>query len=818
MALVNNVLTIDSFETGIEIDLKILQDKTNPKDRARVTAIELLEEGITITINGLEYFYVPGSEETSFLPVLVRDTVVALPDFVDGHYNIFNLDGDNEGLSFVAIPPQDFETHYLFRETFSTRFLSIDNNGVLLASGFPFFYNNGAMSSFGSKVSMQKFLTAKKDTSNRQYLFNAARDRNLYTEISLLWPSVKHNSMTVYDLDEDILIKGTVDYLMVSDKESGEIMHQAKMSRCVDFFGRKVEKEFTFTYRPMPILTDPYYDMNNASEYGKFHIKDMTTEDMSPMITDASFMQSQERGYMTASNNSYVFSLNNHRLKEESRAMRSGSSTFKMISTGDAILPMYMFESIDFDTSTIVVTNGTTREVLSIADRAKYIMTIGDSCLGGNESFVNFAGIEFGISPRAVTATGINITNFSDYAMLCRMNEEPTYGISGVRIGTRNLSYSLSMEFMDTTITCIYNIDKDKIYYINFDKKESVDSIDDFSILFNKYFTSVSELQLKKFLVNGTIAEYLPSKTPLPSLVESVGDEMYSEDVLIEKILDDGHMMDSIVCWSDGADEYDNMVLSPSTSKHYIARRDSNAALASRFSSVSTIYQQMATGIFASKPCSFKSVVVNGSSINFVFDFEGRDVEVGVDISGGAFEYKKGIKTSLTSDTEFFDHILGVTVNTNILYDKIYQNFGAIVLESAFDIGFVLNFTILERMIATESIGTYGTFLITTGNTAVLLEVPDTDTVTVTGEIIAAGTEEIDISSSTAVSAGILSSAENGNLVETVPSAAYAEMLTLWNDGSLETIGIQEIEELDNGSTFAIKFDCSLNQYLQIKE
>jgi hypothetical protein len=817
LGIVNNIIDTNELEEGIEIDLKILQDKTNIADRPHMSSYALLYDGIEVTINGVRYEYTSGDEDNDYEPTLASDTTLAVPDYVDGIYSIFNLSGQNDGLSFVAIPPHDFNEHFLFREKSWMRHANI-TDGAVTIGGNEFFYNNGAISANGSKVSMHKFLEAKKDTEEKQYIFNAARDKNLYSEISLLWPAVKHDSMTVYDFGNNTLIRGRVDYYVGPSKGTGEQKHHIHMSDCVDFFGRIVDKEFIFEYSPIPVLNGDKYQMNNASEYGRFFEKDLLTGDITPIITDASHIDIEDYRYMNASNNNYAFSISIARAKKESSKMKHGTTTFKIVSSGDAILPSIVFDTVNFDDNKILFKNGTLSFMESTANRHRFTVSLGTSVLGSIDMMSDFCGVEFNIPPYEISVSNINITNFNDYVMLCRMVEQPTYGISGVRKGTNDLKMSVMFRFQDTDIVCVYNEAKDKIYYINYNKKETVDTTDNMPYIFTKYLSSINERSLKEFLTKGAISQYTIPKTSMPMVVTFENGKLLYEEIVNEIIIDNNNMIDRAFYTSSAAYLADEIIDTPADNRHFIPRRSSEGFLRNKFESVNTVYRQVATGLYSSTPCIFKSVSVDDSSITYVVSCDNNDITISVDINGGPLEFKKSIKRSIVGDTEYFDHVVGLTVTANSQYDAIYQSYGTIVLESSMGTGFVLNYTAIEKMIATESFGVYGTFLVAGEEDTYIVQGEDSTTVSLENDNIIIDSGVIQKTPTGIGACLLLSSSENGVITDSIPGMRFMGSITPWDDGSMETEATKRTIEFTTDNGYILKIASEENQYVQIKE
>ena len=818
LEIANNLVTPASFQEGSEIEFSIIQDKQAVSERAIISKIEILPMSVELTIDAVDMVYAIGTKSTSFQPTLAYGGQTHVPDAVDGYYNIFTLEGVNAGKSLVIIPPQDFENHYIFRQNESLKSLAIAPSGAVSIKGTEYFYNNGLMDYFGLTMSMQFFLIYDKDEDYKTYIFNAARDKNLYSEISLLFPAVQHNSMTIYDLEENVLIKGQVNYFGEIDSETDKLLYCVSMTKCKDFFGRDVDKTYKFKFLPSKILSEDIKRIKNAAKVGTVYVTDNATGEVDVIPMDAKDINFQKEGYLTASNNKYSVSLKKKTLIHKSELMRGNFKNFKAITGGDFMSPLYRFDTIDFESNTITVRNGTMLITRDLRDKDVLVVSTGSSRLDAQEHMSDFAGIELPISPTSITTSGINITNFSDYVMLCRMVEESTYGIAGVRRDTKDLLYSLTLSFLDTDITVIYNIRADKLYYINFAKKETVTSHIDMPYVFSKYMSSIDEVKLKAFLQYGSISTFKAYTTANSSYVSMVNDELFSEEVIHEKYLDDNHNITSMMSSSLGLTSFEHLAYSAGVQGAYIPRPGEIDVMKTNFGRNISIYRKAMTGVYANKDIDIVSASIIDSMFTITFIHDDETHTTSISLQGGPTEIRKGIKKSIFSDAVDFTYMSACTYDSTVSYDNLYQSYSMLVAEASLDVGMAFDLNVLELMSSKQTLGVNNTLLISYGNRMFMTSGALSNTVTVSGDIITCGDVVLNTTAPTGEAKALSFNGENGDISTTISNEEYDKLLSEWPTTGLDDNGFMPIDEFASSEAYSISFDITKAQYLQFKE
>ncbi len=816
--IANNLVTPDSFEEGTTIEFSIIQDKQAIEDRAIISHLAILPLSMELTINDVPMVYEIGSKSTHYEPTLSYDGTRQTPDVVDGHYNIYHLSGDNEGLSFLSIPPQDYENHYMFRQFPQMMQLELIDGKTVSASGTNYKYENGAIEYFGMVISMQKFLILGDEEEYKTYLFNSARDRNLYAEVSLLFPAVQHNSMTVYDLKENVLIKGKVDYTAILDEETDKLLFSVKMINCKDFFGRTVDKEFEFKFAPEKVLTQDIYGVKNATDIGSFFIEDTLTGEVDVMPTDGRPIDIQQKKYMTASNKRYSFSVKMETLIKRSREMRGNYKNFKSITDGDFLSPLYKFDTIDFEQGTMTVKNGTEKVTRDIAELNALLISTDDSRLDTQNHLTDFAGIDFSIAPDQITTSGINITNFGDYVMLCRMVEDPSYGIAGIRRDTHDLMYSLTLSYARTDITMIYNKRHDKVYYIDFAKKETGEDGTDLPLTIQSLISSVDEVKLKKFLLDGGYAIFNAYQTPNSSFITLENGSLYSEDVMHEKYLDESKNIASVLVSSKGVTSFDLLAESSVVSGAYIPRPGEIAVMKNGLGRNMTIFRKAATGVYANAPIDIIGLSVAEASFTMTFLEDGDTHTATLRTDGGLIEMKKGLKQSIIDDGEEYSYMSAYTYTSTMRHDRVFQKSGLLVMEASLGISLAFDINMIEMAIANSSLGLNGTVSLSYGNRMFMVSDVESDALTVSGDTLSCGDISFDMLTPTGEAKALSFNGEKGDISTTISNDEYDTLLSAWDFRDPDANGFVSIDEFISPDTYTIAFDIEKAQYLQFKE
>jgi hypothetical protein len=813
--IVNNVVTYSSFQDGTSIEFRIIQDKQEISDRAQMSEFGITGDKLRFKINEESYTYRPGTKEEGFLPQLVSNGEASAPVSVDGHYNIYSLSSSNSGLSLAIVHPMGFVEHYLFRQAPGLMDAEISDDGRLIAGSIDVGLRNGIVDVYGLSVSMQKYVDGAKGEEYKQYVLNAARDKNLYSEIALLWPSVKHNSMTIYDMKENRLLKGKVDYYTKVDPRFNKVMQCVSMTNTVDFFGQKADVEFDFIYDPREVLSESFAPENNAAYIGTLYRRDVVTGDEDVVPMDTSTIAIQSPGYMTGSNKRYQLSLNKKRLLDESVKMQTSMLSFRKITEGDVLSPQYKVDTIDFDAEQIVVRNGTFKKSLPLSDTKAIVLDIGGSRIDSAEHMSDFAGISFNIPPSVITTTGINITNFSDYVMLCRLDETVSYGVAGVKRGTRMLSYALTILFDDIEIGVVYNLDRDKIYYMNISLKEVSSTPDSLPYPISKYISGVDEGKLKTFFMGGGTASYRVAKTPNPSYITVENGEIYTEDVTTVKTLDESNNLRLKMSMSEGIVELSEVLSSTTENGIYIPRPSDMKSIKANFEKTVNSYMEIFTGLYTGRVASVVAASIQDAELSFTIDTDAGRRFFTITIEGGQTTIEKGRKRNLVTGDTLFDYEIGASITTDIEYDAVFQHGHLLVFESSFDTGIAIDINIVQSMLFSETLSIDGTTVFTIDNNLYIAKCPPYTSFTSTNEDVVIGENTIALASVNNPAYALIM---DGDVVDTITYLQYNTGLDTYDKGEVLYNGFIEAEEFSTEEAYIIKVPREATTYIQIKE
>ncbi len=813
--IVNNLVTEDSFLLGTEITLRVIKPQQNIEDRPVVTSLLLMDSTLTIGLQGEMIRYRQGGKASDYLPLISYSEVSMTPTYIDGHYNVFDMEGSLTGLSLVIMPPNSFEAHYLFRQEKNLKRCDIAEDGSFVMGGYlSYLFQNGTLEIVNRVVSSQEFLIYNEQEEYKTYIFNAARDKNLYTEVSLLFPAVQHHSMMVYDLLDNVLIKGRTIQDIVADEATDKMMHRLRIVDCRDFFGRNIKREFEFIYHQSMVNDPVWLETKSTYGLGQLYVTDLNSGDRDIVPVDSRPVDIQKKGYISASNNRYSFSIKKDRLLQFSQKRDFTVGRFKRITPTDYIAPRYNFRYLDFNEGKLGVSKGTDIESVDLAYPTLAMISKGATSITDN--VVYFAGMTFAYPVEKITTDAINITNFSDYLLLCRMTEPVEYGVRGVRSGTRNLLKSVTFVFALGEVTAIYNIDLDKVYYINFSTKDSTADTQDLPLSISNYLQEVNEVELKLFLRDGSMGTYNPSLSANSTYITTSSDKMYSEEVTREACLeDDGN----IVFKSSGGFGIVNsksLIGSELGTGVYVPRRSSHYIMSASFGTDTSIYRKVFSGIYSNTALSVLSASIANGLFTLSYQVGGVSKTITIRDDGGPIEYRHELKSDIVDNIEIFSTMIPFTISGSFLPDKIFQQSHLLCLESDFGESFSIDVPVLRLMISEGTLGIdRSIYSVFDGQSIILRPSLTATSLAITGGVLVCGGQTVDSLAPTGSAAMIVG--ESTEMINVVPAQEYDSLLTGWTnyDGSNENIRISEWKTEEG---YAILLPIDSAAHIQIKE
>lgn len=817
--IANNAATESSFLLGTEITLRVIKPQEDIASRPKVRKLHMDDGTITIGLYGADLMYRQGGRKYDYLPTLTYLGTTMVPTYIDGHYNIFDLGGIYDGLSLVITPPHDFESHYLFRQESLLKTCSISVDDIFLLGGYiPYSFTNGIIDVHDRTISSQEYLIYGPREDYKTYIFNATRDKNLYSEITLLFPAVQHHSMTIYDLDENILIKGVSSQDVIIDDGTDRVMHRLKIANCRDFFGRTVNKEFEFIYYPSAVTDASWEDRVGAYGAGNFYVTDIDVGDRDIMPIDNKHIDVQKDGYISGSNKRYMFSIKKSKLESLTYSTDYTVGKFKRITSSDYVSPSHSFKFIDFVKNIVGIENGSTLKKIPISAMLPSIISKGAPIISEVKKLDNFAGVPIVFPVHEVSVDGINISNFSDYLLLCRSIETVEYGVYGVRKETKNLRRSLIFSFDYTQIAMIYNFEKDKVYYINFNQKDVSDNADDLPYSISKYIGNINEVELKSFLRNGSIGTYNPSLSPNSSFITSLDGNISYEDATREAFLESDGNMAFMLSGGFGLVSANDILSEDVGTGVYVSRKSSQRVLRNSFGSDTTVFRKFFSGVYSDRDIYIDSVSVSGGTFSMLYTYDGSQHSIDIADDGGIIEYMYGLKVNIVTGVESYDTIIPVTISGSMNYDKIFQLSHMLVAKSDFRESLAFDMTAIRYMIEKETLGIRQTIYSTLGDKGVLIRpVVPIDSISATGTVLSFGEQSITIGSNTGSTIALTEPLHDGEIVGTISSAEHSALLDERVDSTDEEYHI-EIDEYSNEHCYAILLPIENIQHIQLKE
>jgi len=711
--IVNNVATADSIETGMEIKLKAIIDKSKPEDRPIISEIDVGDNGIVFTLDGVECSYTAGTIFTNFKPVFEYGSEEIELNAVDGNLAIYHLPN---GYSFAAVFPDKISKHYIFRQNSTMKKMFIDAD-TINTMGATITYRNSLVSKNGAFYTMQRYLFPQEGMEYRQYLFNAARDKNLYTEVSLLFPSIVHNFMSVYDMEENDMLIGEYSYFSRQSMVSGGYVSVIMMDNCKTLYGKSVDKTFVFEFEPTKAIAIRNGTYNNISDIGNMFVVDGNDTDV--LLFDETEAELYTEEFLYGANARYAVSININALKKSAKETSIHSDTASFVTHNDILPPGERFELVDYDESLVGIQNGSIRSELSFDEARKKFIVVGDSEIFTDTPPTFFGGITMNASPTRISTSDVNITNYNTIALLCRFVEDPTYGVEGVKRGTRNFAYTMSISFDIVDVMIVLNVDGDYLYVLDITNKYASKTLEGSSPAVKAVISSIDFGLVKRFLLNRSYKDYVVEKTSFPLILRSGEYPAYQLACPVSYIDDDGdflaHYVTSEEVVTDEAIESTNgdKVIVPAFSKQNV--------LSKTFGQDASIMKEIATGIYASSGVDIVSCAANGDIFEIVTSSETGEDTTRISL-GGHFEYKVGLSHRIPDGEESFTTIESYNIDTTIPYDSIFQHGPMIVIKSEIGVSIAVAANLIKRSIASSNIGYFGTILLSYGNKSVVVD------------------------------------------------------------------------------------------------
>ena len=414
---------------------------------------------------------------------------------VFGNYYIYKVFFGDKEYRLAIKEPHHLGNVFLFRETELTHSMQMENGVLTLNDGSFYQFKNGEMFVNANANSMLNFLRNDFYEEYKKYVFNATRDKNLYTHITNATSFVKFHSATAYDYLNNELILSNVDAKVALNK---------KTTPEIQITINKINATIHIpVYNAFNIINSsgPY----NFSEFGYITLDDDFLTISEDLIVE------ELNDYLTASNNRWFIGLNkNFIMKIIFEGIQNLIPTIKYIADDVFIPNLRALYEINYKDKTISLKN--------IGDIEKYDIdeAFENKALEGNifskifSDVPSFATIDFNICPNRLVLSHPEPDELDEVVLIIKKSEPREYELNDIVKDTFYLSASLKIEFDNDVFMFVYNFAKDKIYYINL-RNETVSNdlakLETFSV-YGK-LDNYNEAIMKRMLSSGSVKEFL---------------------------------------------------------------------------------------------------------------------------------------------------------------------------------------------------------------------------------------------------------------------------------------------------------------------
>jgi len=501
VGLANNTIMYEDIKK-FDLKAQIFNDKLTTKVFMDEFTLYDYEDMVFFKINNQSIMY---HIDRTKMPCLFLDGSKTSPTEIIDNYYIYDVKINDVDLRIGIIHPRNFREHYLFKQTPKTHRLTLTNDRMITDSyGLHYVFINGLMQINKEKYSLLNYLSDTTDEEYKQFFFNSARDRNLYTDISISFEPPKHHTLSIWDLKNDLLVYGHVDASIELNKNYVEEL-VLEVVRPIDQFSRPINKNYKFK---IPVLNLMNFIKNkdrkySILDYGCFYV-DSKEE---PLTTIP--ITKEESYYRTGSNNEYFVSVS--KLFIEKILFGTYQSLIPMLhklDDGFFMLPNNKFKEIDYVNKTFSFFNALKSEVLSFDEVTKTnnLIVKSDRIIspdGVSEIF----GIKLVSSLQKIGYQRVTPDIIDDYLLQMKHIEPKDYLMSSIYRDTDEFAYNIKLTFMDREFLFVYNRKKKYLYFLDITAQDAskitIDDIDSHLM----YFGDIDYQTLIKFLINNSIAD-----------------------------------------------------------------------------------------------------------------------------------------------------------------------------------------------------------------------------------------------------------------------------------------------------------------------
>jgi len=679
--LVNNTLKATDVEKW-EIKSKLFSQ--NKDSLIKMTQFEFNDEMeiISFIVNGNRFDY----HQYENMPTLYMNRIKITPSFIYGNYYVFDVRFDDKDYQIAILHPKGFKNHYLFRQTFETHKMFIQDNVLTTALGDKYQYINGLISENGIKHSLQHFFKNVYNMEYIQYIFNIIRDNNLYTEIANAFNVVKHHSLMVYDLETDQRIVGKTNAKIILNRK-GVPELKIWLKNTKDQFGNRynhsIEARIPIVNILKTIEAKTPYKLN---DYG-YVLFDGEFLPLAQELVDV-----EHPGYVTGSNIKKFVSLSvdylRYIVKEQFSML---IPVLRMIDDSVGLLPNYALKNIDYSKKTITLQNVYELDEMAFSDisNSEEILADGTEQIFSADGVNNLFGISLKTPPLKVEFNPVTPDVYYTYMLLIKHTEPYDYLMEDIERDCYYLSAVVKLTYMDREFAFVLNDKKDYLYYLdlkNQDSSRTLDGVESMSL----YVDSVNEEKLKKMIRENCVKQYMVKD-------EGFGIDV-DKDLNLFPYIVYNSLQSPVFSGKDGFFQTPKGVgFNTKTNQIAGAYKYSEKILVEKF-----------RGIFGSYGVDVKNVSVVDGKVNISYLVDGQNRNIELSIQDGEYVYYDVLGERKTAD--------GKSLGLDDSYGNVFYKKDEI---SGKYIAFDLN--VIDYFIENDTVALNGEILFNDGNNVYII-------------------------------------------------------------------------------------------------
>ena len=635
---------------AMDIKAKMLNPAKDPDVKMTEFTYSAEAEVIHMFINNKRFTYT--IDNKIMMPVLYEGLTKIEPSRILGNYYIYSIELDGQDYELAIMHIASFKNHYLFKQTEKTHKLSIEKNTLTDKFNVTYTYKDGLIITNKGNKSLQQYFDVVYDEEYKQYLFNAMRDHNLYTEIALAYDLAKHHTFNAYNLTKDLRVMGKVIARAEFSKNTTPEFVLEIQDPLDQFFNKLDYKiEFRFPIYNLVKLVEDTNKNYRTIDYGYFTVDDK----LEPISTD--IINIEEVDYVTASNSEWFFSVSKYYL----RAILENVPVYlipiiKNLSKGVSLSSLFSLREIDYTKKEVVLNNVFTEQIISFNDiYSNNSMIVSKDQQLLVEDLQQAFGIKFLITPDKIAFNDIGPDKYDEVAMLIKMCEDDDYLLEDIEKDTMHFSRSMTLTISGKVFNIIYNLKRDYIYYLDMSNHTSSPDNTQMAQL-NTFSKVVDEVELKRILEFLSLYEYI---------VKNYGFGVYIDNkldvipyVAYRNLLNDNYISGNM-----------NLIVNNINIGYF----NRNNQLQASYGASPFTYKEEFAGIYAGRGVTVEKIDLSGNGLTVTYTYDGDTTSTQITISDkGEYNFKDIFEKnkSLPFDKKIFDSSYGpISFNQFIAID-----------------------------------------------------------------------------------------------------------------------------------------------------